>query len=343
MSLRDEILQQPEVLRSLTSNQKKNITTIAEEIGKPKNIFIAARGTSDNAARYAKYVWGSLNQITVALAAPSLFSVYQKPPNLTDHLVIGISQSGESPDLISVIKEANQQGCKTLVITNQTKSPLASMADFVIDVQAGEEISVAATKSYTAQLLVIAMLSAAWNDKPARWEEIDDLPGKITAVLNLESNLQLTSSRYRYMDQCVILGRGYNYATAFEWSLKMKELSYVVAQPYSSADFQHGPIALVSHGFPVFAVAVKGGVYQDMESVINKVKLDHRAELFLISDSKDLLSLADCQVPLPDDVPEWLSPIIAIIPAQLFCYHLTLVKGINPDSPRGLQKVTLTK
>jgi glucosamine--fructose-6-phosphate aminotransferase (isomerizing) len=343
MSLRNEILQQPEVIRSLISNQKKVITSIAKEIGKPRNIFIAARGTSDNAARYAKYVWGSLNQIPVALAAPSLFSVYQKPPILSDHLVIGISQSGESPDLLSVIEEANQQDCKTLVITNQIKSPLASMADFVIDVQAGEEISVAATKSYAAQLLVIAMLSAAWNDIPDRWEEIDGLPGKTKAVLNLESKIQITSSRYRYMEQCVVLGRGYNYATAFEWSLKMKELSYVVAQPYSSADFQHGPIALVSHGFPVFAVAMQGGVFQDMESVINKVKLDHRADLFLISDNKELLSLADCPVPLPDDIPEWLSPIITIIPAQLFCYHLTLVKGMDPDTPRGLQKVTRTK
>lgn len=343
MSLRDEILEQPGVITDLLKKQSENIKRIAGEIQLPSSIFIAARGTSDNAARFAKYVFGAINRIPVALAAPSLFSVYHTPPTLTGQLVIGISQSGESPDLISVIQEANQQGCQTLVITNQADSPLASISDYVIDIQAGPELAVAATKTYTAQLTVIAMLSAAWNKKANLWDEIRVIPEQMLEALNLESQLQIFSSRYRYMDQCVVLGRGFNYATAFEWSLKMKELSYVVAQPYSSADFQHGPIALVSHGFPVFAIAPKGAVYQDMESLLKKVKGEHSADLLLISDSKDLLSLADCPVPLVENIPEWISPIIGIIPAQLFTYHLTIVKGMDPNAPRGLSKVTLTK
>lgn len=343
MSLRDEILEQPGVITDLLKKQTENIKRIAGEIQLPSSIFIAARGTSDNAARFAKYVFGAINRIPVALAAPSLFSVYHTPPTLTGQLVIGISQSGESPDLISVIQEANQQGCQTLVITNQADSPLASISDYVIDIQAGPELAVAATKTYTAQLTVIAMLSAAWNKKANLWDEIRVIPEQMLEALNLESQLQIFSSRYRYMDQCVVLGRGFNYATAFEWSLKMKELSYVVAQPYSSADFQHGPIALVSHGFPVFAIAPKGAVYQDMESLLKKVKGEHSADLLLISDSKDLLSLADCPVPLVENIPEWISPIIGIIPAQLFTYHLTIVKGMDPNAPRGLSKVTLTK
>lgn len=343
MSLRDEIIEQPGVITDLLKKQSENIKRIAGEIQLPSSIFIAARGTSDNAARFAKYVFGAINRIPVALAAPSLFSVYHTPPTLTGQLVIGISQSGESPDLISVIQEANQQGCQTLVITNHADSPLASMSDYIIDIQAGPELAVAATKTYTAQLTVIAMLSAAWNKKANLWDEIRVIPEQMLEALNLESQLQIFSSRYRYMDQCVVLGRGFNYATAFEWSLKMKELSYVVAQPYSSADFQHGPIALVSHGFPVFAIAPKGAVYQDMESLLKKVKGEHSADLLLISDSKDLLSLADCPVPLVENIPEWISPIIGIIPAQLFTYHLTIVKGMDPNAPRGLSKVTLTK
>jgi len=343
MALRDEILEQQDSIRNLLVNQTDPIQSIAQSIGKPSSIFIAARGTSDNAARYAKYVWGYNNQIPVALAAPSLFSVYQKPPLLDDNLVVGISQSGESPDLLAVLAEANQQGCKTLTITNQSGSPLALEADYVIDIQAGPELSVAATKSYTAQLGVIAMLSAAWIDDPKPWKQLTEIPNFISISLEQEKQIQTYALRYRYMDQCVVLGRGFNYATAFEWSLKLKELTYVVAQPYSSADFLHGPIALVSSGFPVFAVAPQGDVIEDMSALLQRLKESHRADLIIISADQDLLQIADCPLPLPKGIPEWLSPLVAIIPAQLFSYHLTLIKGIDPDSPRGLSKVTLTK
>jgi len=342
MALRDEILEQQHVIGNLLEKQADPIRSIAKSIGKPTSIFIAARGTSDNAARYAKYVWGYNNQIPVALAAPSLFSVYRQPPLLGDNLVVGISQSGESPDLLAVLAEANQQGCKTLAITNQAESPLASEADYLIDIQAGPEISIAATKSYTAQLGVIAMLSAAWSEDPDHWEELANIPKFIASLLEQEDQIQTYASRYRYMDQCVVLGRGFNYATAFEWSLKLKELTYVVAQPYSSADFLHGPIALVSSGFPVFAVAPQGEVMDNMSALLKRLKEGHRAELFIISENHDLLQIADCPLPLPQGIPEWLSPLVAIIPAQLFSYHLTLIKGIDPDTPRGLTKVTLT-
>jgi glucosamine--fructose-6-phosphate aminotransferase (isomerizing) len=343
MSLRDEIFEQAQVLEDLITSQKKTFNKITKQIELPRSIFIAARGTSDNAARYAKYVWGAINQIPVALAAPSLFSVYNTPPALSDQLVIAISQSGESPDLIGVITEANKQGSQTLTITNQPKSPLASISDFVIDIKAGAEVAVAATKSYTAQLTSVAMLAAAWSDNSNLWNDLHQIPELIRDIIRSDTQVNAFASRYRYMDQCVVLGRGYNYATAFEWSLKMKELTYVVAQPYSSADFLHGPIALVSHGFPVFAIAPSGAVFNDMDSLLKKLKSKHKAELFLISDDQELLNLADCPVPFPADVPEWISPIIGIIPAQLFCFHLSKIKGMDPDSPRGLSKVTLTK
>jgi len=342
MPLHDEILEQPDVLSGLINTQKEYIEGIVNSIGSPKSIFIAARGTSDNAARYAKYVWGSYNRIPVTLATPSLFSIYHKPPNLSGMLVIGISQSGESPDLLAVIEEANRQGCNTLAITNQKDSPLAIQSDFLIDIQAGAELSVAATKSYSAQLGVISMLSAAWNKNDNQWKEIQQVPGFMAQALEAEPDISTFALRYRYMDQCVVLGRGYNYATAFEWSLKLKELTYVVAQPYSSADFLHGPIALVSNGFPVFAIAPQGEVFDDMAKLLTELKHNRQADLFLISDNQTLLELADCPIPIPIGIPEWLTPIIGILPAQLFSYHLTKIKGFNPDAPRGLSKVTRT-
>ncbi len=343
MSLRDEILEQPALLNNLITSRMDFFRSLAAEITRPEAIFIAARGTSDNAARYAKYVWGVKNRIPVALAAPSLFSVYGKPPQLSGMLVVGISQSGESPDLLAVLQEANHQGCTTLAITNQPESPLAAEADYLIDIQMGPERSVAATKTYTGQLAAIAMLSAAWAEEEENAQQLRDIPGMISQVLEQEGHIQGYATRYRYMDQCVVLGRGYNYATAYEWSLKMKELAYVVAQPYSSADFQHGPIALVSSGFPVFAVAPSGQVFKELAQLVSQLKEDHRADIFLITDHTELLKQADCPLLLPGSIPEWLSPLVTIVPAQLFSYHLTIIKGYQPDAPRGLSKITLTR
>ena len=342
MPLHNEILEQPDILTKLLLSQENIIKEISATVGIPKCILIAARGSSDNAARYAQYVWGSLNKIPVALATPSLFSIYHKPPNLKDFLVIGISQSGESPDLIAVVDEANKQGSQTVVITNHPESPLGKKANFTIDIQAGRELSVAATKSYTAQLGAIAMLSAAWKNQADLWKEIKQLPELMQTALNTESQIKEYSARYRYMDQCVVLGRGYNYATAFEWSLKLKELAYVVAQPYSSADFLHGPIAMVSEGFPIFAVVTQGKVYREISQLLHRLIQNHGADLFIISDNQDILQIADCPIEIPKGIPEWLSPMVSIIPAQLFSYYLTIAKRIDPDAPRGLSKVTLT-
>lgn len=343
MPLREEIFEQPAVLSSLLADQQQKLEEISRKIGRPAGIFIAARGTSDNAARYAKYLWGSRNKIPVALAAPSLFSVYASPPRLTGYLVVGISQSGESPDLLAVLKEANHQGCTTLAITNAAGSPLAREADHVVDIQAGPELSIAATKTYTSQLAAIAMLSAMWEDDQAALGQLSTIPSLISQVLQKEEEIKTFAPRYRFMDQCVVLGRGFNYATAYEWSLKMKELAYVVAQPYSSADFLHGPIALVSSGFPVFAVATAGRVFQELARLITRLKEDHKADLFLISDQPDLLDLADCPLQIPGGIPEWLSPLVTIVPAQLLSYYLTINKGFDPDAPRGLKKITLTQ
>lgn len=342
MTLHQEIHQQPEVLRNLAASQRSRVEDIAEAFGKPRRILIAARGSSDNAARYAKYVLGAFNGIPVTLATPSLFSLYQCTPDLRDTLVIGISQSGESPDLLAVVEEGRRQGSPTLAVTNQPDSPLAQAAERVFDIQAGTEKSIAATKSYTGQLLAIAMLSAAWAKSTEQWEEIEQVSSAVASMLEGENRLQGYAESFREMEKCIILGRGYNYATAYEWSLKLTELAYLFVQPYSSADFQHGPIAVVRDGFPVFAVAPRGAVFTGLAELLTRLKDDHRARLMTVSDDQEVLDQGDAPVPLSGTLPEWLTPLEAITAAQLFTLHLTIAKGYDPDHPRGLTKVTKT-
>lgn len=344
MSLHKEIFEQPKILSDLLEQQWPAIQDIARQIRAHEidYIFLVARGTSDNAARYAQYLLGASNGLPIALATPSLFTLYDAPPRLKRALVIGVSQSGKSPDIVRVLAEGSRQGCPTLAITNAPGSDLNRAATFQINIQAGVETAVAATKTYTAQLMAIAMLSAALTDDSAAYQALRRVPGWIEQVLQLDHSIMQMAERYRYMEQCVVLGRGYNYSTAFEWSLKLKELTYVVAEPYSSADFQHGPIAVVDQGFPVMAVMPQGRVYADLLGLVERLRAEKRAELLVISNEVQALNLAQSPIALPSDLPEWVSPMVSIVPAQLFCYHLTRAKGYNTEAPRGLQKVTET-
>jgi glucosamine--fructose-6-phosphate aminotransferase (isomerizing) len=162
-------------------------------------------------------------------------------------------------------------------------------------------------------------------------------------VLQQEAAIQQAAQRYRYMEQCVVLGRGYNYATAFEWALKLKELTYVEAEPYSSADFLHGPVAMVVRGFPVMAVAPEGKVLDSMLKLLAHLQNDLLAELVVISNTPKALKMAQVPIEIPAEIPEWLSPLVSIVPAQLFSYHLTLAKGYDADQPRTIKKVTETQ
>ncbi len=345
MSMHSEILEQPHRLEALLRTQHGLVQQIAGIIRQRsiQYIFLAARGTSDNAGRYANYLWGARNGLPMALATPSLFTYYQQPPVLNGALVVAISQSGKSPDVISVLEEGKRQGCLTLAITNSPDSPLAQAADIVLDIMAGKETAVAATKTYTAELMAVAMLSAALQESEAGWQELEAVSGWASQVLALDESIASLAQRYRYMQRCVVLGRGFNYATAFEWALKLKEMTYVAAEPYSTADFLHGPVAIVEHGFPILAVAAQGKVFPSMMEVLEMVRQERGAELLVISDAEPALRLAQSPIPLPGGIPEWLSPLICILPGQLFSYHLTLVKGYDPQAPRSLNKVTQTR
>ncbi|HYU33270.1 MAG TPA: SIS domain-containing protein [Thermoanaerobaculia bacterium] len=342
MSLKSEIFEQPAVLDRLLRTQAEPAREIARAI-RSRGIhwvLIAARGTSDHAALYAKYLWGSRNGLPIALAAPSLYTLYQTPPQLQGALVVGISQSGQSPDIVSVVADGRRQGALTLAITNDLSSPLAATAEMVLDACSGAEQAIAATKTYTTQLLSIALLSVALADEES--EAIGRVPEWVQEALDLNDAIEQAAQRYRYMSQCVVLGRGLNYATAAEWSLKLKELTSVVAEPYSSADFRHGPVAILTRGFPVFAVVPGGAVFEDVMALLTPLVEERGVELVAVSNEKRALALAHTPIGLPAGLPEWLSPLVSIVPAQLFCYHLTRAMGRDPDAPPGLSKVTRT-
>ena len=348
MSLKSEIFEQPAVLERLLRTQAGPARDIARSIRSRGVhwVLIAARGTSDHAALYAKYLWGSRNGLTVALAAPSLYTLYRTPPRLQGALVVGISQSGQSPDIVSVVADGRRQGALTLAITNDLSSPLAAEAEMVLDTCSGPELSIAATKTYTTQLISIALLSVALTGEEGG-EEVDAeaigrVPEWVREALALDGAIEQATQRYRYMTQCVVLGRGLNYATAAEWSLKLKELTSVVAEPYSSADFRHGPVAILTPGFPVLAVVPGGAVFEDVMALLAPLVEERGVELVAVSNQERALALARTPIGLPAGLPEWLSPLVSIIPAQLFCYHLACAMGRDPEAPPGLSKVTRT-
>jgi len=338
--LQAEIESQPEVVARLLERESPRVATIVSQLPAFQYVLMAARGTSDHAATYAKYIWAALAGYPVALATPSLHTLYSAPPRMDGALVVGVSQSGQSPDIVSVLEEGRRQGRPTLAITNDGSSPLAAAADHVIELHAGLERSVAATKTYTAQLTVMALLAAYLRGSGQ--DELGRLPAALAAALEAARPVvERRAERYRYMEQCVIVGRGYNYATAFETALKLKELTYIMATAYSSADFRHGPIATVTEGLPVILIMPSGAALDDMLELSRELK-ERGAELVSISDADSAHTLATTAVPLGAAVPEWLSPITAIVPGQLLSLYLALAKGYDPDAPRGLQKVTRT-
>jgi len=341
--LYQEIHSQPKVLQEMIKKELPAIKKIAAAI-KAKGVdyaLIAARGTSDNAARYAQYLFGAINKLPVALATPSLYSIYKAPPRVKNALVIGISQSGKSPDIVSVLSEAKKQGSITVAITNFPDSDLANAADYTLELHAGLERSVAATKTYTTQIMAIALLSAAAAEDEEMLAVLAKIPAQMEQTLKLSPVIGAAAERYRYMKNCVVIGRGYNYATAFELALKVKELNYVMAEPYSSADFMHGPVALIEQAFPAIIMAPSGVMLPEIIDFVKDLK-SRGAEIIAISDDDEMLALGRTAFKMEVSVPEWASPLLTILPGQLLAMHLADVRDYDVDKPRGLLKVTET-
>jgi glucosamine--fructose-6-phosphate aminotransferase (isomerizing) len=345
MGLRSEILEQPAAVRRQIAGGGEAIAGIAAALrSRPiDTIVIAARGTSDHAAIYAQYVFGVRHEISVALAAPSITSLYRVEPRFERALVIGISQSGASPDVVGVVAAARRQGAPTIAITNDPASALGGAAEHVIDLLAGLELAIAATKTYTTSLLAIARLSAAMLPSADTDAQIAAIPDAVEAALGVEPAVATIATELAGIDRAVVLGRGYEYATAREWALKLKELARVFADPYSAADFRHGPLALVEPGVPVLAVLPEGPPAPDLLELLGVLRRDLGAEVLVVSDSEASRAAGSRSIALPAGIPEWLRPIVSIVPAQLFAYHLTLAKGLDPEAPRNLRKVTRTR
>ena len=344
MTLRDEILEQPEVAARFLATQSEPIAAIvASWSGRDiEHVVIAARGTSDHAAIYAQYVLGVRHRLSVGLGTPSINSLYGVAPRMHRTLVVGISQSGASPDIVGVIAAARAQGAPTLAITNSADSALAEVADAVIDLCAGPERAIAATKSYTAELLAVAALSAAMTGDPADVAAVAELPGLLARTLDTEPEIQRIARDQAGVDRAVVIARGFEYATAREWALKIKELAHIFADPYSAADFQHGPLALVEPGVPVLAVVRAGATAPAMLALFGRLRTDLDADLTVLSDVPEALVLATRPVVLEPAPAEWLAPVASIVPGQLHALHLTTARGLDPEAPRNLSKVTRT-
>lgn len=339
-----ETREQPDWVERAIESERGNASRLASVMHEQdiRFVIIAARGTSDNAATYAKYLFEIVAGMPVALAAPSVYTLYDAQVRLDNTLVMGISQSGQGTDVVQVLSSARSAGALTACITNYADSPLAQVSDHVFLCHAGEEKSVAATKTYTTALAVVAQIVAMHADRRDLIDSLCRVPERMREALAVEAVVENAVDRYRYMQECAVLSRGINQGTALEAALKMTETCYVVAKPYSGADFLHGPIAMVSAGFPCFLYAPEGRAYPSMLELALKIR-DRDGELMVVSSAPEILGLATVPVRMPIVIDELVSPLAYILPGQLFAYYLSKARGGDPDSPRGLTKVTLTR
>ncbi|HUA57193.1 MAG TPA: SIS domain-containing protein [Verrucomicrobiae bacterium] len=340
----EEIRQQPEALeKSLAGGmgRAERFKRILEK-RKPRLIVLVARGTSDNAALFGRYLLEILTAIPVSLAAPSIETLYRAKLDYRDSLVVAISQSGESTDTNLVLQRARERGALTLGITNNQRSSMAHLAEHLFAVRAGKERSVAATKTYTGQMMMLYLLAYALGAR-IRLADLQRVPELTHEALGLQDEVAVLANRCRFMRHAVVVGRGLNYANAFEMALKLMETCYVVAERFSSADFLHGPIAMAEPSFPVFAFAPPGVTWKSMEETLAKLQ-NQRAEIVAITDAGNRAAEARATrlIRLRRRIPEVLTPIPYIVPAQLFAALLAEEKGLNPDHPRTLSKVTMT-
>ena len=336
----EEIREQPEVLGRILDEGWAEVLPAARAL-RGRNIrfaMLAARGTSDNAALYAKYLFEVVLGIPTALASPSAFTLYESKMSLEDVLVIGISQSGESKDVLETVRRSGELGASTVSVTNDQTSSLAEVADHHFFLRAGKEESVAATKTYSADLLVLYLLAEALKGAEAPGEDALKLPDQARELLGSGWK---GVERYRYADHLVVTSRGYNLSTAQEAALKLMETSYVVAEAFSAADLRHGPIAMIGQDFPVIAIVPPGKARSGMVSLVENLA-ERGAEVAVIGDDDALTDRAPTSFLVPCSCPEELSPVLYAIPPQILAQDLSLMKRLDPDSPRGLSKVTET-
>jgi glucosamine--fructose-6-phosphate aminotransferase (isomerizing) len=343
--LEAELREQPQALSRLLERQDDAAREAAAAFRRPdiRYVLIASRGSSSNVARYAQYLLGRAHRVPVMFATPSLYTIYQQPPRLDGAMVVGISQSGASPDVVAVLAEARGQERPTLAITNDTSSPLARTADAVLDLEAGREQAVAATKTYLNSLGAVMLLFTAIGDDAVARDELARMPEALEAQIQLSLGPDAPPlEEYRDAIGATVVSRGVNYGTGYEIALKIRELTGLVTEAYSPADLMHGPIAAVQEGWPVIVVAPSGPARPSVEEVVAPLRA-RGARMIAVSDVRAVLRRAQTRLPLVPGVPEWLSPLTAVVPGQVTALRLTELRGLDLDHPRGLRKVTLTR
>jgi len=335
--LETELREQPEALARLLERQADNAREVGELFRRDDvdYVLIASRGSSANAARYGQYLLGRAHRVPVAFATPSLYTLYEQPPRLKGALVIGISQSGESPDVRAVVEEARRQGRPTIALTNTPGSPLARTADAVLPLEAGEERSVAATKTYLNSLGALALLFAASTRDNHALAELEGMPAQVAGQLERSAADLDALEGIETIAGGTVIARGIGFGTAYEIALKVRELSGLLFEAYSSADLMHGPVAAVTPDWPVVAVAPSGPARASMQDAIDALA-SRGARLYVIGDDRS------AALPLLPGVPEWLSPLTAVVPGQLLAKRIAELRGVDIDRPGGLSKVTLT-
>jgi|SRR6185369_6446153 len=335
-----EIAEQPEVLERTIAAEREKVTRLGDFL-RQKDIdviILVARGSSDNAALFGRYMLETTTGIPVSLSAPSVFTLYDAKMRLKRSLVIGVSQSGEGVDINQVLERAKEYGAYTIGITNEAESSMAKIADETLLIHAGREKSVAATKTYTGQMLHFYMLASAIGDRRLDYHKIPEFAAE---ALKLEAEVKDHVQRYVFMENCVVVGRGMNYGNSYELALKLMETCYVVAERFSSADFFHGPLAIVERRFPVILFAPSGPTKKSSVDLLNNLHELH-ADCLSITNDPDVAKMSPKSLVLSSEIEEFLTPIPFIIPAQLFAAHLSEAKGLDPDAPRSLSKVTKT-
>jgi glucosamine--fructose-6-phosphate aminotransferase (isomerizing) len=336
----EEITEQPEILEQTIVKEATKYRQLGSFLRSREIdlVVIAARGSSDNASLFGRYLLEITAGIPVSLAAPSVHTLYNAKLDLKRSLVIGVSQSGEGADINIVLEHAKASGAFTLAITNETDSTMAAIADETLLIHAGKERSVAATKTFTGQMLHFYLLA---NELAATRLDVNKIPGLTSEALALRPQIEELVQRYVYMDNCVVVGRGMNYGNSYELALKLMETCYVVAERFSSADFLHGPLAIIERRFPVILFGPSGVTHKSSVELLGRLH-ELNADCLSITNSKEISDLSTNSLMLPEDIDEFLSPIPFIVPAQLFAALLSEAKGLDPDAPRSLSKVTHT-
>jgi glucosamine--fructose-6-phosphate aminotransferase (isomerizing) len=337
-----EIGEQPAALEKTIAEEREKVERLARTLSSRDIdlIVLVARGSSDNAALFGRYLLEITTGIPVSLSAPSVHTIYHAKLNLKRALVIGVSQSGEGEDINRVLENARASGAFTIGITNEPASSMTGMVDETLLMHGGREQSVAATKTFTGQMMLFYMLAAALsNDRNSiNYREIPDFAAR---ALEQKTAIVELVQRYVFMENCVVVGRGLAYANAYEFALKLMETCYVVAERFSSADFQHGPVAMIERHFPVMLFAPPGQMLAGTKELIARLS-ELKADTLAITADLDIAGMCSRSIIMPREIDEFLAPIPYIIPAQLFAALLAEAKGLNPDKPRSLSKVTRT-